>query len=175
MEVYQQVSLEAACLDIGPSALDLHLRGQSPAQDSFYTDTNLTTKSSVPLTVLSSDNQKEGNGPAHSLCHELPLWPLQNAVEARLIRHYIQNVSRLFDMCDSQRHFALVVPCIAASCPDLMNAAFTWLLSQKIKTNERRANKYYQMCLVRLVPLFDDPKALENENLCAAIVILRTL
>lgn len=31
------------------------------------------------------------------------------------------------------------------------------------------------MCLNSLVPLFDDPKALEDENLCVAIVILRTL
>lgn len=106
------------------------------------------------------------------------MWPLTNASEANLIRHYIENISRIFDLCDRERHFSQVVPWRAATCPPLMDAVLAlsarWL-SRTTDFDEYVADRYQQRCLNSMVPMLGDPDALLNEDLFAAIVILRTL
>ncbi|CAM1507731.1 Fc.00g045790.m01.CDS01 [Cosmosporella sp. VM-42] len=89
-------------------------------------------------------------------------FPLQNPLEARLMRYYLDYMCTWFDLCDSSRHFGLEVPKRAMSCPMLLNAIFA-ISSRHLSMNEE----------------FDDissnPSALENDNLLAAIILLRTL
>ncbi|KAH7156095.1 hypothetical protein EDB81DRAFT_880427 [Dactylonectria macrodidyma] len=112
------------------------------------------------------------------LYRDVSMWPLTNANEANLIRHYIENVSRIFDLCDRERHFSQVVPWRAATCPPLMDAVLAlsarWL-SRTTDFDEYVADRYQQRCLNSMVPMLGDPDALLNEDLFAAIVILRTL
>lgn len=108
----------------------------------------------------------------------IPMWPIKNATEARLLRYFIDCVSRRFDLCDPEKHFALVVPCRAAACPPLMDAVFALsarYLSRTTGFDEYMADRYYQRCLNSLVPMLNDSEALLNQDLFAAIVVLRTL
>lgn len=97
-----------------------------------------------------------------------------------------------FDLCDPERHFALVVPQRARSCPPLLNAIFTASarhLSRldKYKTPHgvqylgkllpdlkvEMAIHYHSECIKHLVLLSNDPDHIHDEDLLAAAVILR--
>ena len=133
------------------------------------------SKSSTQTTTTNTSFVRRNLQPLYS---EMTLWPIEDPNEANLIQYFIKHMSPRFDLCDPQRHFALVVPCRAATCPPLMNAAFALsarYLSQTTNFDELISHRYYQKCLNSLVPMFGDPKALLDENLFAATVILRTL
>ena len=97
-----------------------------------------------------------------------------------------------FDLCDPERHFALVLPQRARSCPPLLNAIFTasarhlsrldryktphgvmyngkLLPDLKIDT----AIHYHNECIRHLILLSNDPDQVHDENLLAAAIILR--
>jgi hypothetical protein len=97
-----------------------------------------------------------------------------------------------FDLCDPDRHFALVVPQRARHCPALLNAIYTasarhlCRLDQYKKENaveylEKRladlqietAVEYHSRCIEHLVSVSDDPEAVFDENLLVASIILR--
>ncbi|KAF7556159.1 hypothetical protein G7Z17_g1635 [Cylindrodendrum hubeiense] len=84
------------------------------------------------------------------LYRDVSMWPLANANEANLVRYYIDHVSRIFDVCDPERHFSLVVPWRAATCPPLMDAVLAlsarWL-SRSTNFDEYVADRYQQRCL----------------------------
>ncbi|KAI0127273.1 hypothetical protein BJ170DRAFT_624793 [Xylariales sp. AK1849] len=109
---------------------------------------------------------------------EVPIWPLQSKTEARLFRYYVNNIGKLFDICDPERHFALVVPCRAITCTPLMNAMFAVSARHLRRTNgfyKNASDDYYHRCLSTLVPMLGDWSALMDENLFAATVLLRHL
>ena len=104
------------------------------------------------------------------------------------------NISLLskFDLCDPERHFALIVPQRARQCPALLNAIYTasarhlCRLDQYKKENaveylEKRladlhietAVEYHSRCIEHLVSVSDDPEAVFDENLLVASIILR--
>jgi hypothetical protein len=104
------------------------------------------------------------------------LWPLQRKEEAVLMRHFVERLSICMDICDPNRHFALVVPHRASICPTLLNAIFACSarhLSRVGDLNPSIAEKYHQECLKHLIPMLSDGAALMDENLLAATVILR--
>jgi hypothetical protein len=97
-----------------------------------------------------------------------------------------------FDLCDPERHFALVVPQRARSCPPLLNAIFTASarhLSRldKYKTakgakylgkllpdlNVETAIHYHDRAIAHLIQLCNNPDQVHDENLLAAATILR--
>ena len=97
-----------------------------------------------------------------------------------------------FDLCDPERHFALVVPQRARSCPPLLNAIFTASarhLSRlnKYKTpqgvmyldkllpdlNVETAIHYHDRAITHLIQLCNNPDQVHDENLLAAASILR--
>lgn len=97
-----------------------------------------------------------------------------------------------FDLCDPERHFALVVPQRARSCPPLLNAIFTASarhLSRlnKYKTphgvkyldkllpdlNVETAIHYHERAITHLIQLCNNPDQVHDENLLAAASILR--
>ncbi|OAQ80707.1 hypothetical protein VFPBJ_06292 [Purpureocillium lilacinum] len=128
----------------------------------------------TPVRSLAYLTHRDGSG-AHQ---GLTSWPFDSPDEARLMRYYITDISRRFDLCDPERHFALVVPWRAACCPPLLNAAFALsarCLSRTTSYDAFIANRYYQRCLSNLIPMLGDQDALNNQDLFAAIILLRSL
>ncbi|KAF4469557.1 hypothetical protein FALBO_3537, partial [Fusarium albosuccineum] len=108
---------------------------------------------------------RETSAPAHepSVYRSISVWPLKDPVEARLMRYFIEKVARGFDLCDPDRHFALVVPWRAAYCPPLLDAALAL------------SARYYQRCLNSLISTLGIADSLKNQDLFTAVVLLRTL
>ncbi|EFX04865.1 ARCA-like protein [Grosmannia clavigera kw1407] len=105
-------------------------------------------------------------------------WPLENAMEAGLFRHFIDIAARSFDLCDLERSFAVVVPWRAMEHAPLKNAMFAISAKQLSLTSafdKNVSDRYYQRCLATLRPMLNDEAALVDENLFAATVILRNL
>ncbi|KAI0548173.1 hypothetical protein F4679DRAFT_551522 [Xylaria curta] len=103
-------------------------------------------------------------------------WPLKDKHEAQLFCHWIRSVAPLFDLCDHERHFATVVPQRATTCLPLLNA----LLAASAKHSSCMglltplvADKYYQKSLETIIPILSSDTVVRDENLLAAIVILR--
>ncbi|KAJ4259547.1 hypothetical protein NW762_007476 [Fusarium torreyae] len=108
----------------------------------------------------------------------ISVWPLKDPVEAKLMRYFIEKIARRFDLCDPQRNFALVVPWRAAFCPPLLDAALALsarCLSRTTDFDTYTSNRYYQRCLNSLISTLEVADALKNQDLFAAVVLLRTL
>ncbi|KAK0124790.1 hypothetical protein ONS96_008671 [Cadophora gregata f. sp. sojae] len=108
------------------------------------------------------------------------------------MRYFIDELACWFDLCDMERHFALVVPQRARDCPALLNAIYTasarhlCRIDQYKKQNSVEylqkcladlhidtAVEYHSRCIQHLVSVSDDPDAVYDENLLAASIILR--
>lgn len=109
---------------------------------------------------------------------DISVWPLKDPIEAKLMRYFIEKIARRFDLCDPERHFALVVPWRAAFCPPLLDAALALsarCLSRTTDFDSYISNRYYQRCLNALISTLGIADALKNQDLFAAVVLLRTL
>ena len=80
------------------------------------------------------------------------------------------------DTFDSERHFRTEVARRAAFIPVIMNA----ILASAARhfafvsgTPDTISEAYHNKCLQILIPVLDDPCDVLDENLCAAIIILR--
>ncbi|KAL0943224.1 arca-like protein, partial [Colletotrichum truncatum] len=107
---------------------------------------------------------------------ETPLWPLRDRQEAFLYRYFVDSLAPLFDLCDSDKHFARVVPKRAVYCPTLLNAMFSASakrLSRTMGVDAVIADRYHQRCLRSLIPALSSSTAVVDDNLLAAVVILR--
>ncbi|TDZ13787.1 hypothetical protein Cob_v013082 [Colletotrichum orbiculare MAFF 240422] len=107
---------------------------------------------------------------------ESPLWPLRDRQEAFLYRYFVNSLAPYFDLCDSGRHFARVVPKRAVYCPTLLNALFAASakrLSRTMGVDPMIADRYHQRCLRSLIPALSSSTAVVDDNLLAAVVILR--
>ncbi|KAI5925576.1 hypothetical protein F4810DRAFT_708526 [Camillea tinctor] len=152
--------------------------------------TDLLAQSSMTLDCLDADPSllSNENNPGLQLllgvddpllCEiypEKPIWPLRDKQEANLFTHYINHIAPLFDLCDHERHFAYFVPQRAPSCPLLLNAIMAVSakhLSRKGQMDPLVVDKYYQNCLKTLIPALSSVAAVIDENLLAAIVLLR--
>lgn len=105
-------------------------------------------------------------------------WPLTSALEALLVRNFVDNVARFFDFCDQHRRFALDVPQYARTNYTLSRAMLALSarhLSLVSNFDTFVANRYQHQCLQSLIPLLDEPTHLADESLLAALVILRLL
>lgn len=106
--------------------------------------------------------------------HSASSWPLNDEQSAMLVHHFIVTVSRFFDFCDEQRHFARVVPVRARSNSTLANALLACSarhLSLTTDFDHTVADAYYQNCLEALIPAI--ATRVDDETLLAATVILR--
>lgn len=105
-------------------------------------------------------------------------WPLSDPEEARLLRYFVEKLSRNFDLTDPLRHYRTVVPQRAATCPTLLNAILALSSRHLSRTGQYDplvSNKYHQECLKHLIPMLDDAQAVLDENLLASTIILRHL
>lgn len=103
-------------------------------------------------------------------------WPLTAHAEARLLRYFVNVMAPCLDLCDTARHFGLVVPQRAITCPTLMNAILAISarhLSRISNYDATVADKYLQKCLRHLIPRLNDKVAIMDENLLAATIVLR--
>ncbi|KAG9962394.1 hypothetical protein KCU61_g4772, partial [Aureobasidium melanogenum] len=134
----------------------------------FYEEPTAFTPSGIPIAYASPG----------VLYTERPIWPLKSAQEAQLMRFFVEKIAPAIDLCDRDRHFALVVPQRASQCPILLNAVFAASarhLSTISDFDPIVSNKYNQECLKHLIPKLSDADAITDENLLAATVILRHL
>ncbi|KAH7372144.1 hypothetical protein BKA64DRAFT_263637 [Cadophora sp. MPI-SDFR-AT-0126] len=103
-------------------------------------------------------------------------WPFGSSHEARLFLHYVNRLSCWLDGLDSNRTFGTEVPRRAAHIPVLMNAILASAarhISFISGTKDTISEKYHHECLQILIPVLDNPCDVLDENLCAAIIILR--
>ncbi|KAH7157787.1 hypothetical protein B0J13DRAFT_542737 [Dactylonectria estremocensis] len=111
-----------------------------------------------------------------SIYVDTPTWPLKDPIEAMLFQTFVDKLAPLFDLCDSDRHFATVVPHRAVTCPPLMNAilaASARHLSRISTFDGLIGDQYHQNCLSVLIPALSSSITIKDENLLTAIVILR--
>lgn len=124
------------------------------------------------------------------------MWPLKDPEEPRLIRYFVAELARWvmvsesqgmseamltnlqFDLCDYERHFELVVPRRAATCPLLLHAILAVSgrhMSFRGKCDLSVFTKYHDICLQHMIEALNESCALLDENILAATVILRYL
>ncbi|GKT98070.1 unnamed protein product [Fusarium langsethiae] len=154
----------------------------SPGQKSDN-DIILGVASPQVAAVLASSRQADSSTPVDHVTEAIsgiyldaPRWPLQDPQEAMLFYNFIHVLAPLFDLCDSERHFATIVPRRAVMCPPLMNAvlaASAKRLSRVDGFDELIGDRYHQNCLDALIPALSSSAAVMDENLLTAIVILR--
>lgn len=104
------------------------------------------------------------------------IWPLQSQQEADLFQYFVDVAAVCFDICDPERHFGRIVPQRARSCPPLfhaMLAAAAQRLSRVGGFDSHIAEVHHQNCLRTLIPALSASTASMDENLLAAVVILR--
>ncbi|GKT63012.1 ArcA-like protein [Colletotrichum tofieldiae] len=110
--------------------------------------------------------------------HHDVVFPFTQPHEVRLMKYYLEYMCTWFDLCDARRHFAIVVPRRAITCPTLLNAIFA-LSSRHLSLNGQydpyASDRYHQECLKHLTAISNDSSALTNDDLLAATILLRTL
>jgi hypothetical protein len=113
-----------------------------------------------------------------SIYLDKPVWPLIDPQEARLLRHFVQNLAIWLDLCDPAQHFQVEVPRRAGTCPILLNAIFALSARHLNLTGSYDAlasNRYHQECLKYLIPMLNNTATVSDETLFAATIILRVL
>ncbi|PVH79738.1 hypothetical protein DL98DRAFT_630800, partial [Cadophora sp. DSE1049] len=106
-------------------------------------------------------------------------WPIESEDEARLFLHFVNRLSSWatkLDTFDSKRHFGTEVARRAAFIPVIMNAILASAARHSAfitATADTISEAYHNKCLQILIPVLDDPCDVLDENLCAAIIILR--
>src|SRR5947209_1669808 len=86
----------------------------------------------VPDEILCRETRSLGTSTIFGSFYLIPQPCMHQALHQLLTKHPTTNImqnpctdSTKFDLCDPERHFALVVPQRARSCPPLLNAIFT--------------------------------------------------
>ncbi|GME52276.1 Zn 2cys6 transcription factor protein [Neofusicoccum parvum] len=103
-------------------------------------------------------------------------WPLNTEEEARLFHHFVRNLGAWVDCCDEKFHFATEVPQRALNYPVIANAILALSsrhLARVSGSEDFKSAEYMSECLRIMIPVLDDPLGALDENLLAAIVILR--
>ncbi|KAF6832703.1 zn 2cys6 transcription factor [Colletotrichum musicola] len=102
--------------------------------------------------------------------------PFQDREKARLFMHYVQDLSLWVDICDTKRHFGIEVPKRACHSP-LLAYSIIALASRSLcaisGTDDSKPSTYYSHALQILIPILGGSIEELNEEVLAAIVILR--
>ncbi|OJD29996.1 zn 2cys6 transcription factor [Diplodia corticola] len=139
-------------------------------------------RSDVPpssATPGGGDASTVGSGASYwksSLYQPSTEWPLRSEDEARLFHHFVKHLGAWVDCCDEKFHFSTEVPLRALNYPVIANAILALAsrhLARVSGVEDFRSAEYMSECLRILIPVLDDPLGALDENLLAAIVILR--
>ncbi|OOF98322.1 hypothetical protein ASPCADRAFT_505262 [Aspergillus carbonarius ITEM 5010] len=113
--------------------------------------------------------------------------------EACLLRYFAETLGKWFDLCDPERHFTTVVPQRARTCPPLLDAVLSasarhfstlpppkqleitrkYGLQDGLTITEQSTLLYHNRCIAHLRSVSEEPNAMMDENLLAAVVTLR--
>ncbi|PYI04294.1 hypothetical protein BO78DRAFT_373115 [Aspergillus sclerotiicarbonarius CBS 121057] len=113
--------------------------------------------------------------------------------EACLLRYFAETLGKWFDLCDPQRHFTTIVPQRARTCPPLLDAVLSasarhfstlpspqqlditrkYGLQNGLTITEQSTLLYHNRCIAHLRSVSEEPNAIMDENLLAAVVTLR--
>ncbi|KAL4807718.1 hypothetical protein BDV18DRAFT_107414 [Aspergillus unguis] len=116
-----------------------------------------------------------------------------SAQDACLLRYFVEDLSRWFDLTDPRKHFATAIPQRARECSTLLDAILSvsarhfstlplhtkteilriYGLQTELSITEETVIHYHNRCIAELRILSDRPDAVMDENLLAAVVILR--
>jgi hypothetical protein len=80
------------------------------------------------------------------------------------------------DACDPLHHFATIVPKRALDVPLLLYAVLAFsaqVLNEKSELDNAEASTFYSQSLSLLIPILSDPSQTYDENVLAAVVLLR--
>ncbi|KIW66297.1 hypothetical protein PV04_08494 [Phialophora macrospora] len=97
---------------------------------------------------------------------------------AELVRYFIDRCACFFDFSDVDRHFAYVVPLLARRNATLANAMLALAARHRSRTSDfdpYTADRYYHACLQTLIPRLGETAAARDDELLAAVVVLRLL
>ena len=145
-----------------------------------------------PEAVIGEDWMSQYDGEARDhvtymppMFHDEDRQPLLRAV---MLRHFVDSLARWFDLCDPERHFELVVPQRARKCAPLMlailcaSARHLSRTSQGKRTFERfypgifeteTAVQFHSEAIQALLALTSNRDEMQNEDLLAAVILLR--
>ena len=104
--------------------------------------------------------------------------PLATREAAELTRYFVDCCACFFDFSDFHRHFAYDVPLRARRNATLANAMLALAARHRSRTQQYDpyvSDRYYHECLQTLIPRLDDPAAIKDDELLAAVIILRLL
>ena len=104
-------------------------------------------------------------------------WPFQTSRQGNLFFHYIKNISPWIDVLDSRCWFAQEIPRRAAHHPVICNAIFA-LASRHMSllsgSEDHESPHYVHECLNMVINILEDPLGHSDENLLAAVILLRS-
>lgn len=108
----------------------------------------------------------------------LPITPSLSAHEARLMQHFIEHLAPSIDVVCSSQIFGRLVPRMAFLSPILLTSIFAVAskhISKTIGTTDPTPETYFQETLDHLIPILNEPGALVEDYILAAVVILRVM
>ncbi|KUJ06789.1 uncharacterized protein LY89DRAFT_726203 [Mollisia scopiformis] len=150
----------------------------SPVSSTPRTVTNYETPSHIYHEDHNTFQENLRSISLPSIYLDKPVWPLTDPQEARLLRHFVQNLAIWLDLCDPAQHFQVEVPRRAGTCPILLNAIFALSARHLNLTgsyDSLASNRYHQECLKYLIPMLNNTATVSDETLFAATIILRVL
>ncbi|KAI8712523.1 hypothetical protein NCS52_01350700 [Fusarium sp. LHS14.1] len=103
-------------------------------------------------------------------------FPLSTREEARYLMHYVQELAPWVDITDPAQSFALEVPKRARQFPLQAYSILAFSSRHLVLMTGKECGdteRYYSCALRILIPILDDSEASINENLLAAVVLLR--
>ncbi|KKY16084.1 putative arca-like protein [Diplodia seriata] len=95
-----------------------------------------------------------------------------------LLRYFIENISRFFDVSEPIQYFRVDIPQRARTNATLANAMLALssrILQWKAGYSPHVADRYYQKCLEALIPALGDEALVMDDTLLAATIFLRML
>ncbi|KAI5253972.1 hypothetical protein E4T42_02538 [Aureobasidium subglaciale] len=108
--------------------------------------------------------------------YSLPTTPTLSAHESRLMQHFMEHLAPSIDVCSQDQVFGRLVPRMAFLSPILLTSIFAVAskhISKTIEMTDPSPETYFQETLDHLIPVLNEPDALIEDYILAAVVILR--
>ncbi|KAL4753311.1 hypothetical protein BDW72DRAFT_191223 [Aspergillus terricola var. indicus] len=162
---------------------------RAPIASHFHSSSESTSTTEAPASANVSVSPSRNHLP----------WPRLNLREACLLRYFIEDLSRWFDLTDLRSHFANCIPQRARSNSTLLDAilavsaqhfstlstaqkthilrlyglADTQIQESHVNITEETVIHYHSRCIAELRVLASEPQAVMDEDILAAVVVLR--
>ncbi|KAK5265303.1 hypothetical protein LTR96_009205 [Exophiala xenobiotica] len=161
----------ASVEDSSDNGEDGQLRPVDSAVSTLPSQSQLRRIPKIPQPV-DSLSESSGQTPRY---YDLPLITRE---AAELTRYFVDYCACFFDFSDFHCHFAYDVPLRARRNATLANAMLALAARHRSRTQEYDpyvSDRYYHECLQTLIPRLGDPAAIKDDELLAAVIILRLL